>query len=219
MTKYKYLLVPSLLVCIVPDVDVEPTFFPCYFLFLRAVQSWFSSGWDLGPVLLVGMGWLQGEGGLKITAKPVNNWTCSMMQNHTLPSASAGRRERIFPPVTSGQWSLWDLITKMSLGHPIFTDLFRTSTIAAGSNLDSQFKSYFSISVFKKPVILVSLVSNLNHMRKKSKQHSGSQTRQAKLIFLFGSLAGVFFLVFDFDLQSHFTDKEYFRPVAHWGLY
>lgn len=171
---------------------LNPNAFPCYFLLLGAVQSWFSSGWDLGPVLLIGMGWFQVEGGLKVTAKPVNDWTCSTMQNDMLPSESAGQRERMFSPVTSGEWSLWDL---MPLGHPIFTDLFRTSTIAAGSNLDSQFKSYFSTSLFQKLVVLVSLVSNLNHMRK-FKLHSGSQKRQTKLVCSFhwlGFFPGVWF--------------------------
>lgn len=82
---------------------LNPHFFPSYFLFLRAVQSWLSSGWDLGLVLLVGMGWFQGEGGLKITAKPVNDWTSSRMQNDTCPSECAGQRQRMFCPVTSGQ--------------------------------------------------------------------------------------------------------------------
>lgn len=170
---------------------LNPNIFPCYIFFLRAVQSWFSSGWDPGPVLLVGMGWFQVESGLKVTAKPVNDWTCSTMKNDMLPSESVGQRERMFSPVTSGEWSLWDLITHIPLGHPIFTDLFRISTIAAGSNLDSQFKSNFSISVFQKLVILVSLVSNLNHM-KKSKLHSGSQTRQAKLVFCLVHWLGFF---------------------------
>lgn len=163
---------------------------PVFFLLLSAVQSWWSSGWDLGPVLLVGMGWFQVEGGLK-AAKPVNVWTCGMMQNDLFPSESVGQRERMFSPVTSGKWSLWDLITHKPLGHPVFTDLFRTSTIAAGSNLDSHFKSCFSISVFQKLVILVSLVPRLNHMRK-SKQHTGSQTRQTKLTFCFVCWLGFF---------------------------
>lgn len=46
-----------------------------------------------------------------------------------------------------------------------------------------------------------------------------------KANFLFGSLAGFFFfswcliLTYKITLQNHFTDKECFRPVAHWGLY
>lgn len=175
---------------------LNPNIFRCYFLFLRAVQRWFRSGWGLGPVLLVGMGWFQVEGGLKVTAKPVNDWTCSTMQNDMLPSEPAGQKERMFSPVTSGEWILWGLITHMPLGHSIFTDLFRTSTIASGSNLDTQFKAYFSISVFQKLVILVSLVSNLNHMRK-FKLHSGSRTRQTKLGFCLvhwlGFFSGVWF--------------------------
>lgn len=59
---------------------------------------------SLGPVLLLGMGWFQMEGGLKITAKPVNDWTYGTMQSDMLPSESAGQRERMFSPVTSREW-------------------------------------------------------------------------------------------------------------------
>lgn len=121
-------------------------------------------------------------------------------------------RKNVF---SSNFWGmdLWDLITHTSLGHPLFIHIFRISTIPAGCNLDSQFKSYFSRWVFQKLVILVSLVSNLNHMRK-SKQHSGSQTRQTKLIScLVHWLGFFFFLVFDFDLQNHFTKSFYRQGV------
>lgn len=102
MTKYKYLSLPSQLGCIVPDVDVEPHFPPLLFLVPEGCTK--LTKLSLGPVLLLGMGWFQMEGGLKITAKPVNDWTYGTMQSDMLPSESAGQRERMFSPVTSREW-------------------------------------------------------------------------------------------------------------------
>lgn len=75
MTKYKYLSLPSLPAALSVAVDVEHQAFP---LFLAAVGSEEPDELRLGPgpTLLVGLGWLQVQGGPKVSAQPANGWVC-----------------------------------------------------------------------------------------------------------------------------------------------
>ena len=118
-----------------------------------------SSGRDLGPVLLVGLGWLQVQGGPEVSAQPVNGWAQGVMQKDVLLSESAGWGERRFPPINFGKRGLRELLIHTPLAHPIFTGLFRTSTNASRlyfGNMDCHFKSCFSKPAFQKLVILMS---------------------------------------------------------------
>lgn len=65
-----------------------------------------SSDWDLGSLLLVGLGWVHVLGGPEVCVQAVNGQAQSMMQKDMLLSEPAGWGERRFPPVTVGKRGL-----------------------------------------------------------------------------------------------------------------